>query len=69
MAERDLTHARWRTSSRSASGGGGCVEVARIADGVAVRDSKAPAGGVLVFSRAAWTAFLDGVRQGEFDRP
>jgi Domain of unknown function (DUF397) len=33
-----------------------------------VRDSKDPAGGVLVFTRAEWLAFLGGAKDGEFDR-
>ncbi|WP_428966960.1 DUF397 domain-containing protein [Micromonospora fluostatini] len=51
--------ARWRTSSRSSSNGGNCVEVAADLPGaVAVRDSKHRAGGILVFTPAAWRAFL-----------
>ncbi|SIN16986.1 DUF397 domain-containing protein [Micromonospora cremea] len=53
----DLTDARWRTSSRS--GNGECVEVADNLPGVVgVRDSKDPAGPVLVFAPAAWRAFV-----------
>jgi hypothetical protein len=33
------------------------VEMAPVAPGVAVRDSKDPDGPVLLFSPAAWTAF------------
>jgi hypothetical protein len=48
----------WRKSSYSDGGGTNCVEVA---DGypelVPVRDSKTPAGPVLVFGAPAWTAF------------
>ncbi len=55
--------AAWRTSSYSGSTGGDCVEVA---DGcpasVPVRDSKNPAGPVLVLSTGAWQAFVDGLR-------
>ncbi|WP_219471295.1 DUF397 domain-containing protein [Nonomuraea rhizosphaerae] len=47
--------------------GGGCVEVALGADGVAVRDSKDPDGPVLRFSDQEWCAFLAGVHAGEFD--
>lgn len=47
--------------------GGGCVEVALGADGVAVRDSKDPEGPVLHFSDEEWGAFLAGVHAGEFD--
>jgi len=52
----DLTRVAWRTSSYS--GSGNCVEVAVVPLSFAVRDSKDPAGAVLVFSPAAWQAFL-----------
>jgi hypothetical protein len=45
---------------------GACVEVARVGDGVVVRDSKNPGGPMLWFSAAEWTAFLYGVLIGEF---
>lgn len=43
----DLSHTRWRKSTRSGQNGD-CVEIARITDTIAVRDSKAPATGQLV---------------------
>ncbi|SBT39906.1 DUF397 domain-containing protein [Micromonospora narathiwatensis] len=50
---------RWRTSTRSADGGGNCVEVADNLPGrVLVRDSKDRQGPVLTFGPAAWRAFL-----------
>jgi Domain of unknown function (DUF397) len=64
----DLIGARWRKSTKSGGNGGDCVEVAANLPGiVAVRDSKNRAGGTLVFTSSAWTAFLDGVRAGDFD--
>ncbi|MET8084740.1 DUF397 domain-containing protein [Micromonospora sp. NPDC005197] len=55
----ELTGARWRKSSRSNGSGGNCVEVAENLSGVvAVRDSKDPAGPVLVFEPEAWRAFV-----------
>ena len=59
--------AAWEKSS--ASGGDSCVEVARTAEFIWVRDSNAPDGPTLGFSRADWVAFLTGVRRGEFDCP
>ncbi|MFI7433363.1 DUF397 domain-containing protein [Micromonospora haikouensis] len=55
----DLSAARWRTSSRSNSTGGNCVEVAGNLPGVVVvRDSKDRTGPVLAFAPTAWGAFL-----------
>lgn len=57
----------WRKSTRS-SGANNCVEIAQGADWTAVRDSKNPAGPVLLFTEGEWDAFLAGVKDGEFDR-
>jgi hypothetical protein len=62
----DLSRAVWRKSTLSYANG--CVEVAFVDGQVAVRDSKDPNGPVLVFTPVEWTAFLGGVRGGEFDR-
>jgi len=43
-----------------------CVEVAALADGVAVRGSRAP-DLVLTFTQAEWREFLRGVKAGDFD--
>jgi hypothetical protein len=57
----------WRKSTRSDSGGN-CVQAAKAADGrIGVRDSKDPAGPVLMFTRDEWNAFVEGVHLGEFD--
>ncbi|MFD0684742.1 DUF397 domain-containing protein [Actinomadura fibrosa] len=58
---------QWRKSSRSDNTGGQCVEVAELAPGVGVRDSKDPAGAVLRFSAAEWRHFAASVRSGRFD--
>jgi hypothetical protein len=64
----DVTGAMWRTSSYSSANGGNCVEVASNLPGmVAIRDSKTPAGPVLVFTAAEWRAFAAGVKIGQFD--
>ncbi|MEU1364756.1 DUF397 domain-containing protein [Streptomyces sp. NPDC005803] len=50
--------------SSYSSGNGECVEVARNVPGtVAVRDSKTPAGPVLLLAPAAWDAFQAGLRR------
>ncbi|MFJ2864411.1 DUF397 domain-containing protein [Kitasatospora sp. NPDC087314] len=57
----------WRKSTYS-GGQSGCVEVADGFTGIMpVRDSKDPHGPALVFSSAAWRAFVTAVRTGEFD--
>ncbi|WP_433892249.1 DUF397 domain-containing protein [Streptomyces sp. CA-111067] len=69
MNSHDLSAATWVKSSYSGSNGGDCVEVAvaPASTGVVpVRDSKDPHGPALVFPAATWTAFLNGVRAGEF---
>lgn len=56
----------WRKSSYSHDNG--CVTVADLPDGGRlVRDSKDPDGPVLAFTPAEWTAFVSGVKAGEFD--
>ena len=61
MHELDLTHAQWRKSSYS-GGNGACVEVADLPEAIAVRDSKDPDGPRLTFSRQAWTAFVERIK-------
>ena len=61
----DLSRAVWQKSSYSQSGS--CVEVAFVDGAIAVRDSKDRGGPTLVYTPDEWTAFLAGVRDGEFD--
>jgi hypothetical protein len=63
----DLSRAEWRKSTRS--GVNGCVEVAFVAERIAVRDAKDPNGPVLVFTAHEWDAFIGGAREGEFELP
>ncbi|WP_137813333.1 DUF397 domain-containing protein [Gandjariella thermophila] len=65
MAETSAT--RWRKSSRSSSGGN-CVELALLPGGrMAVRDSKCPQAGTLVFPSTTLTALLTSARNGQLD--
>ena len=53
----------WRKASYS-YGNGECIEVATGASGlIGVRDSKAPAEGMLAFSVTEWQAFLFAVER------
>ena len=64
----DLMGAVWRTSSRS-GGNGQCVEVAFVENATtAVRDSKNPNGGVLLFNEAPFAAFLAVAKAGSTSR-
>ncbi len=55
----DLSAAKWVTSSYSGSNGGTCVEVARLGDHVAARDTKLCGDSpTVIVPAAAWTAFL-----------
>ena len=67
MPAGDVAGARWRKSGRS-SAQGNCVETAKLADGqVAVRNSRHPSGPALIFTEAEACAFLEGVKDGDFD--
>ena len=57
----------WRKST-ARNPNGDCVEVAPLpAGGVAVRNSRAPRGTALIYTRAEIEAFLAGAKAGEFD--
>jgi Domain of unknown function (DUF397) len=60
--------AAWRKSRYSTGNGSNCVEVAHHRPGlVAVRDSKDRNGPQLAFSDRAWSRFVQGIKDGEFD--
>ncbi|QKW34219.1 DUF397 domain-containing protein [Actinomadura sp. NAK00032] len=48
----------WRRSSYSDNLGGNCVEVAPVAGGVGVRDSKVPGGSVILLGPVVFRALL-----------
>ena len=66
LTDPERTNPVWRKSQRSTSNGD-CVEVASVVGKVALRDSKDPAGPMLVYTPDEWSAFLDGAKKGEFD--
>lgn len=59
----------WRKSTRSGPYTDNCVEMAPIDDtgAVAVRDSTAPTGPVLVFTAGEIRAWVEGAKAGDFD--
>ena len=57
----------WRKATAS-NPSGNCVELAELDNGaIAMRNSRHPAGPILVYTRAEIAAFLDGAVKGEFD--
>lgn len=62
-----LREVTWRKSRRS-NPSGNCVELAELpVGGVAVRNSRHPSGPVLIHTRAEMAAFVQSVKDGEFD--
>jgi hypothetical protein len=66
VADSERADIVWRKSMASGSTGD-CVEVAFTDESVLMRNSHNPLGPQLSFSYSEWTAFLTGVRRGEFD--
>ncbi|WFE63902.1 DUF397 domain-containing protein [Micromonospora sp. WMMD714] len=65
----DLTGARWRTSTRSGTNGGECVEVADNLPGIiGIRDSKDPTGPALTVPPTAWSAFVTDLKAHRLTR-
>ncbi|MER6619576.1 DUF397 domain-containing protein [Streptomyces sp. NPDC000931] len=61
---------KWRKSSHSGPGDGNeCVEIAASPTRIAVRDSKAPAEATLTFPTAAFTRFLEGLKEPDRREP
>ncbi|WP_432028909.1 DUF397 domain-containing protein [Streptomyces sp. 1222.5] len=57
------TPCAWRKSSYSGGGeGNACVEIAHLRTRIAVRDSKAPARATLTFPSAAFTPFIQALK-------
>jgi len=60
---------QWVKSTRSDNSGPYCLELAAIGDtgAVALRDSTAPTGPVIVLTRPEIAAFIEGAKAGDFD--
>lgn len=58
---------KWRKASRSTGQGSECVEVARVAETIGVRDSKNPDGVKLAFSAGVTRSLARKIKEGRFD--
>jgi hypothetical protein len=67
MGNNSTTAGAFRKSTYSGGANANCVEVALMADGVRVRDSKDRGGPILRFTFSEWAAFIAGAQAGEFD--
>jgi hypothetical protein len=67
LSEAERTGLTWLKAQYSGHNGA-CVEIASVADRIAIRDSKDPDGPILVYTPTEFKAFLHGARNGEFDR-
>jgi Domain of unknown function (DUF397) len=60
----------WRKSSRSGTGGAGgqdCVEVAALAEGRGIRDSKAPEAGHLTLTPDSFAHLITRAKRGDLN--
>ena len=68
MSEYDTSNAAWITSR--ACNNSACVQVAHLPGGmVAIRDAKDTSKPAHVFDSEEWSAFITGIKSGDFDLP
>jgi hypothetical protein len=58
----DFSSVVWRKSSRSDTAANQCVEVTRMGETIAVRDSKAPSEPHLTMPAATWTRLIERIQ-------
>ncbi|GAB3551862.1 hypothetical protein J2S53_003902 [Actinopolyspora lacussalsi] len=56
----------WRKPTRSSTGNA-CVEVGRLTNGTAIRDTKNRTAGHLTTTRTQWTAFITALKTNRFE--
>jgi uncharacterized protein DUF397 len=67
LSETERAALAW-VKAQSSSHNGQCIEIAETAGRIAIRDSKDPDGPILIYTPGEFGAFLNGARNGEFDR-
>ncbi|MEV4477329.1 DUF397 domain-containing protein [Nonomuraea sp. NPDC049504] len=64
----ELKGAAWRKAQKSGANGGDCIEVAPLSgDRVGMRDTERPDLEPWILRGAVFRAFVDGVKNDEFD--
>jgi len=67
MKNIDLEFKKSTFSEMQGDSSGDCVEIKRTSKSILVRDSKNIDGETLEFTSSEWKAFLNGVKNKEFD--
>ena len=67
LSDAERANLAW-IKAQASTHNGQCVEIASAGGNIAMRDSKDPDGPILVYTPGEFRAFLDGARNGEFDR-
>ncbi len=62
VEDQDFTKSKWSKNNPKT-----CVMIAIKPQGVAVRDSKDPENATQFYTHDEWSAFIQGVKGGEFD--